>query len=266
MCSVKRLYFITGKGGVGKTTIASSLAINLAEHSNVIYVATDDPGKEIKNLLKSSGAELSILSLMDSTREYLARKIKSEVIASWVLKAPIFKTIFDMVPGFGLLILLGHVTELAINNPDKVIIFDAPSSGHMITMFESLANFKKILGQGILVKDIDTISNFITSNDNSQIFVVTLPTMMAINEGIELKDALERLNNFQVEIILNNSMNCAEIDQSAPLPDFLKTKLDLETDILNQHSESLSKKLAYIPELNQVTIIGQLMPLTTQLV
>jgi arsenite-transporting ATPase len=265
MDDIKQIYFITGKGGVGKTTVASAFAINLSKYRDVIYVSTDDIAKDQLTLLENNNIKILIMKSVNSTKEYLAKRIKSEIIASLIIKAPIFKTIFDMVPGFGQLIILGHITELAMSSSNKTVIFDAPSSGHMLSMFESLSNFKNIFGSGMLVRDIDTISKFISSKDKTKVIISTLPTMMALNEGIELKKELKNISPDQIEIILNNSISKMDLDQSNGLPTFIKSKIDMENTICDQYHEILKKKLAHIPELSSSKIINKLWPQTAQL-
>ena len=266
MNDIKQIYFITGKGGVGKTTVASSFAINLSEYRDVIYVSADDIDPALQTLLKKNGIVISIMKSVNSTKEYLAKRIKSDLIASFIIKAPIFKTIFDMVPGFGQLITVGHIVELAMSSPEKTVIFDAPSSGHMLTMFESLSNFKKIFGSGMLVKDIDVITNFISSKDKTKVIIATLPTLMAVNEGIELKNELMNINPDQIEIILNNSISKMNLNPEASIPKFIELKLEMEDKICNDHIGLLNKKLSHIPELHSNDIINKLWPETAQLV
>ena len=101
------------------------------------------------------------MSTAKSAETYIAKKLSSEMVAGWIMKTPFFKSLFNMIPGLGMMILLGHIIEKLQNDPDLHIVMDSPSSGHAITMFESSHNFKEMFGKGMIVDDINRMHQFI---------------------------------------------------------------------------------------------------------
>ncbi|MFN8369140.1 MAG: AAA family ATPase [Bacteriovoracaceae bacterium] len=140
--SYKRLYVFTGKGGVGKTTCALSLANHLVlQGKKVLFVEFESQvSPEIFEQLK---IKHYVLSLLESANGYIAKKLKSKMIASWVVRTPFFKSLINMIPGFSYIIFLGHLLELVYNDPELILIIDSPSSGHASTLFEACKIFKK---------------------------------------------------------------------------------------------------------------------------
>lgn len=147
----KRLYIFTGKGGVGKTSLATAMTkhlehIGLHAQYNSFY---QDPEK---SLWKELSLPVFDIELFSSAETYIARKLKSTTVASWIMKTHFFKSLFQMVPGLGHMILLGNIIDELEQNPELVIVLDSPASGHALTMFESSSNFKKFFAPDLSLK------------------------------------------------------------------------------------------------------------------
>ncbi len=238
-----RLYIITGKGGVGKTSLSLSLAKKLAENgSKVLYNSFDQEDQtELCEELKIPSLHLE---LEKSAEIYMGKKLGSEMVASWIMKTPFFKSLFNMIPGLGHMILLGHVIDLLEDDPTLTIILDSPSSGHAMTMFESSHNFKEIFGSGLLVEDINRMHRFIYADNSLKNYIVSLPTKMALNESKEVKEHLQDLNFKNTEVLINDCLSPL-LSSKEELPDFLKIKNQLETDVLEEYKEVATKKVPH---------------------
>lgn len=260
----RRLYVVTGKGGVGKSAVAMALTHNLVSHGKkALYVTIDQEVNE------STCYELNIptlnLSLLESTQLYIARKLGSTLVASWIMKTPFFMSMFNMVPGLGNLIYMGHMLDLLMNDPELILILDSPSSGHALTLFESSHNFKKMFGSGILVKDIDKMHEFIYNEDNLSVLICSLPTPMALNESLEVKSHLELLNVKNIEIFVNNSIDKMDINHE-DLPVFLKKKIKIEKEFLDKGEIQLKSIIPHLTTLDYNEVVTRLYEHTKELI
>ncbi|PIK13915.1 ArsA-related P-loop ATPase [Halobacteriovorax sp. JY17] len=238
-----RLYIITGKGGVGKTSLSLSLAKKLAESgSKVLYNSFDQ--EDQTELCEELNIPSLHLELEKSAEIYMGKKLGSEMVASWIMKTPFFKSLFNMIPGLGHMILLGHVIDLLEDDPTLTIILDSPSSGHAMTMFESSHNFKEIFGSGLLVEDINRMHRFIYAENSLKNYIVSLPTKMALNESKEVKEHLQDLNFRNTEVIINDCLSPL-LSSKEELPDFLKIKNQLETAVIEEYKEVATKKVPH---------------------
>ncbi len=265
MTSHKRLYIFTGKGGVGKTALAMAMtkyleSTGLKPQYNSFF---QDPER---SLWKKLNLPVLDIDLNTSAEIYIGRKLNSKTVASWIMKTHFFKSLFQMIPGLGHMILLGHLIDELEKNPELIVVLDSPASGHALTMFESSSNFKKIFRAGMIVKDIDRMHAFLASKNALKTVIVSLATELAMNEAQDLKKELETNTtgpNLNVEVVVNDSFlqylkdnNIAESD----LPSFLKSKIDLEKSIL--HGE---KAIPHIDEQTMDQVIMKMAPMMEKL-
>lgn len=230
-----RLHFVTGKGGVGKTVMALALCLNLKEQSKkVLYINIQDlPEKEVMTAL---GVEVWPLSTLESAKIYIGRKLGSSTIAEWIMKTPFFKSLFHMLPSLGHLIILGHIIERLEKEPDLHLVFDSPSSGHVLGLFEATNNYKSMFKSGLIVEDINRMEKFLTEKGNVLVHIISLPTQMALQEGVELEQELRERMNAPIKTTINDCYSlCPELQGEVEnLPEVLQRKIQLEKEILAQ--------------------------------
>lgn len=257
--NLHRLYVVTGKGGVGKSSVALALTKHLHDiGKKVVYHSFDQgPTSLLAEKLNIPNFQLD---LDDSSKEYIGNKLGNQILASWIMKTPFFKSLLNMLPGLAHMILFGHVVSKIEKDPDLIIVMDSPSSGHAMTMFESSFNFKEIFQSGLLVKDIDRMHEFIHSPNVLKTFVLTLPTLMATHEGLELQKFLKDKEVKNVDILLNDSLACSEevLNSTEVLPDFLKRKIELEQSVIEEMKSEINGTLPHITTNSPEDVIVQL--------
>ncbi|MDA9793189.1 hypothetical protein N9B72_01265, partial [Bacteriovoracaceae bacterium] len=207
------------------------------------------------------------LDLTKASVEYMGRKLGSKTIAGWITKAPFFKALVNMIPGFNYLIYLGKVFELIkASNNELICVLDSPSSGHALTMMESTQNFRDIFQSGIIFDDTNKMLKLMYQPGFTQMTILTTPTEMAIHEAFELKDDLAKLGTIDTKVFSNNSYALYQDDIEAHGPEFLKEKLSQEIEVLSEYKDQLSADIPHCLATNQAEILSEIVPLMKSLV
>jgi anion-transporting ArsA/GET3 family ATPase len=244
MKSPRRLYIFTGKGGVGKTTLSRAFVRELKSHQiNAAYLTFQnstlgETHRGSSDVMKDGVRTLS-LDLEDCARGYVEKRLNSKLIAGWIVKAPFFRALINMVPGFSYLIYLGKILEMGKEDPSLVIVLDAPASGHALTMVESTTNFRNIFESGVVFDDASKMLARLNDPEYTKIHVVSLPSLMSWQEAIELKAALRERTPVEVDITVNNAFYPLVAHDLEELPQGIRDKALNEKKLLEENASGM---------------------------
>lgn len=203
----RRLLFVTGKGGVGKTTVAAALALRFASSGKRVLLAETSPKEHVSKLFGRSQLPTQITELSPrlfgvlleadvALKEYGAMVLKSERLASALFDNKLVHGFFHGAPGLKEWAALGkawyHSTEtLADGSPRfDVVIIDAPATGHGLDMLRVPKTIVELAPPGVLRTDAERAWTQFRDPAQSGVVVVSLPEEMPTNESLELCGAL----------------------------------------------------------------------------
>jgi anion-transporting ArsA/GET3 family ATPase len=251
---------VTGKGGVGKTVISIALCLYLKSQGRTVYYNGFDqlPDQE---LLRKLGIEFLPFTVNESAEIYVGNKLGSRTLGNWVMRAPFFKALFQMMPGLASMILLGHIIKTAEDNPEASIVIDSPSTGHARVLFESTQNYKEMFGSGLIVDDIKKMQSFLSQPNHLRTVICSLPSELPLEEGKELFDYLKHSKYQDVSMILNDSLVELLKNENIILDDIPKTlrlKIEQEMNLLRTFGRDIELIIPKITDTNRESLIHRL--------
>lgn len=241
----KRLYFFTGKGGTGKSTLSSAFCSYLKGHFSLdAKIISLEKSDSIQN-----GNDIIYLELQSSILQYLTTKL-GPIVAKGIVKTPFFSSALQMAPGFHYLVYLGDLLQRLKQNPRLILIFDSPSSGHTLTLFQSIAQFKKIFQRGILFDDISEMERILQSPNFYQVHICSLPDQIPMQETIELKNKLTLLGYSRISICMNRIFSSYPI--LPELPQYWIHRCKQEQEFLKSFESLIHHKIPFMPNFNEL--------------
>jgi arsenite-transporting ATPase len=196
-----RVVFVVGKGGVGTSTVAASLAVLAADGgADVLLVSVDGkPGlgpllggaplgpREQRLHASPAGGRIRArtISPEQAFGDYLELKGFGGVLRR-VAAAASFDVIAGSTPGMEHLLVLGKIKELDRERAADLIVVDAPPAGHAAPFLRSASALQQAVASGPVREQADEVSTLLADHDRCQCVLVTLPEETPVNEAIEL--------------------------------------------------------------------------------
>ena len=203
----RRFLIVTGKGGVGKTTVCAAEAVALAQRGKRVLVAMCNAKERLSTMLGSAPIGSDICQVAPNIwavnmepgkaiEEYGMMKLKVRVVYKAVFDNRYTRVFFRAVPGLEEWAMLGkawwHTTELGQDGRPRydVVILDAPATGHGLDMLRVPKIIVEAVPPGVLRGDAEEAWTLFQDPARCGVILVTLPEEMPTTETIELAAAL----------------------------------------------------------------------------
>lgn len=226
-----RLIFVTGKGGVGKSTVTAAVGLALARQGRRTLVLETDTFSAMEDLFefKSTGLQpvklqanlwASNLLAEDCFLATLRRYVPSERIARAIINNRVARIFFEAAPSVNEITILDQIRVFFEDTlPDgrpryDHILVDLPASGHAVTFLNVPETMNGMMrGVGPIAKMSEKVDKVIKDKRTTAIIAVCLPEEMPVNETIELADKLKDVIGRPLTCAMVNMVNRAPLDE-----------------------------------------------------
>jgi anion-transporting ArsA/GET3 family ATPase len=225
----KRLVFVTGKGGVGKSTVATALGLLAARQGLRTIVAELASQDRIQGLFSENGEReqfreveleprLFTISIdpQQAMEEYL--RVKAGTLGQALGSSRLFQAFAMATPGMRELLSIGKVWELAQLDrrtrgaaPYDLVIVDAPATGHGVGLLRTPKTFADIARVGPIAHQGRTIADTIADPEFTGVIAVATPEEMPVNETLSLVEELAR-DELSLDLVIVNALYPARFE------------------------------------------------------
>jgi anion-transporting ArsA/GET3 family ATPase len=216
--------FVTGKGGVGKTTVAVALGLRAAAEGKrtiVCEVSAQENASRIFDHAEVGFHEVEMEENLwsisidpdESMREYVLLQLKVRAMRDMLFRSRIFNYLAAATPGLKELVTIGKIWELAqldrkVKQGHKydLVIVDAPATGHGIGFLQTPRTFAAIARVGPIHSQAQQLDRLITDREHTGVAIVALPEEMPVNESAALERDLRSEVGVAVDRVYMNAL------------------------------------------------------------
>jgi anion-transporting ArsA/GET3 family ATPase len=224
--SDKRLLVVTGKGGVGKSTVVAALAITAARRGRQTIVAEVAARSDVASLLGAHGAadrrEVELAPALHhvsiepqgALEEYIRDEVPGRVPGMILARSRAFDVLATATPGMRELLTVGKVWELAQRprrtrgtRPYDLVILDAPATGHAAGLLGAPRTFASIANVGPVARQGAAIDRMLRDRRSTGVIAVAMPEQMAVSEALDLRRILAESLDIALDgVVVNRAL------------------------------------------------------------
>lgn len=243
--SKKKVIFLMGKGGVGKTTLAATIAMGLSEKGTKVHLATTDPAAHLKFVINEENNNLTLSKIderieLKKYREEVLKKAgenMSEDDIAYIeedLRSPCTQEIA----------VFRAFADIVAKAENEVVVIDTAPTGHTLLLLASTQSYNKEISrsEGDIPQSVLKLLPRLKNEKETEVIIVTLPEATPVYEAERLQKDLKRSGINNKWWIVNSSLLAANTKS-----DFLKLKAKSEIQWINKVNQISLGNFAVIP-------------------
>ncbi len=267
----RQMLIVSGKGGVGRTTIAALFGLALARRGRNVLVATVGLDDRLAWMLGQDklaeeptpvvrGLSIQRVVTHVCVREYGAMMIKSQRIAKAVFDNKLMRRLLNAVPGLDDYAVLGKLWHEACRARSyDTVIFDGPATGHLRYTLGVPRAILRAVPVGQLTNEAKAMRDALEDPQKVQAVLVGLPARWPLTEMAELATSLREELNISIGTTIVNGVWPGDIPQipepsASEDPDGAIAKMLQATNTIaaqgGRHRANVEQLLRELPKQN----------------
>jgi anion-transporting ArsA/GET3 family ATPase len=214
-----RVVLVTGKGGVGKTTVAAAFALAVARMGRRVLLCETAGSTAVPRLFGRVGkgyepTEMApnlwtmVITSEAAIEDYVVQQIRFRKLYQLVFRNRVMAPFVDAVPGLHDLIQLGAVWDAERKRERgrplwDLVVVDAPATGHGLTMLHAPRAMMDLTMGGPFHQNAKLVAELIEDPRRTSLLLVSLPEELPVNETLQLYQGLDDLQPLVRGIVLN---------------------------------------------------------------
>jgi len=240
------LVMVMGKGGVGKTTIAAAIAVELAARGIPVHLSTTDPAAHVAATVQGVLPNLVVSRIdpAEETRRYTERVLERKGArldeqGRALLREDLRSPCTEEVAVF-------HAFSRIVSESRRGhVILDTAPTGHTLLLLDATGAYHREVTRGLAPNDsgrIVTPLMRLRDPAHTKVIVVTLPEPTPVSEAGQLQDDLRRAGIEPFAWVIN-----ASFAASGTRDPLLRHRLTGELAQIERVRREFSKRIAIVP-------------------
>jgi len=249
-----RVIFTMGKGGVGKTSIASAIAVGLSEKGHRVHLTTTDPAAHIAYTFEGSILKDN-LTISSINPEIEVKKYQQEVLSTAgegldeeglaYLKEDLESPCTEEIA------LFRAFAEVVEKSENEIVVIDTAPTGHTLLLLDSTEAYHKEMSRstGDIPESVKKLLPRLRNPKETGVVIVTLAEATPVLEAARLQEDLRRAQIDPKWWVINQSLYATDTTDSV-----LKGRALSEIEWIKKVKEELASQCAVIPWLHEEKI------------
>jgi anion-transporting ArsA/GET3 family ATPase len=211
----RRLVFVSGKGGVGKTTVAAAMALLAAQQGKRTLVCEVDPKGDLAASYETGptgftarqvlpGLSAMSMNTEESLREYLNLNLRVPMAGRIGPLAKAFDFVATAAPGVKEILTVGKLAWEVREGHYDIVVVDASATGHIVAQLAAPQAIKELVQVGLVRQQTDWMLDILSDPAVTGLAIVATPEEMPVAETIELAERVRNETTVELAAVVVN--------------------------------------------------------------